>query len=64
MEPLRCPLCGALLRVNRDDPWEIVRALSAVHLRRCPNGSRNQREIAMAAIRIADDAAGSPPDVN
>ncbi|HSP15733.1 MAG TPA: hypothetical protein VLV78_13390 [Thermoanaerobaculia bacterium] len=57
MEPLRCPQCDAPLRARREDPWEIIRALAAVHLRRCPKGTRDQREIAMLAIKIADEAA-------
>jgi len=58
VELLRCPLCDAPLRAKRDDPWEVIRSLAAVHLRQCAKGPVGEREVATLAIRIAEDAGG------
>lgn len=56
MKPLRCPLCDAPLRAQNDDPWEIIRSVAAVHLRRCIHGPEDNHDVAMLAIQIAEEA--------
>lgn len=56
MEPLRCPLCDAPLRAQGDDPWEFIRSVAAVHLRRCAHAPEDDHDIAMLAIQLAEEA--------
>lgn len=54
VEAIRCPLCEAPLRAQREDAWEFIRSLAAVHLRQCAKGPIGERDRATLAIRIAD----------